>query len=249
MQKRLLHALDLAALGDWESAKRSLEEVDDPLVPRLLSLITEQQRREKERARTLAIARHELGNALSVAQANVEAMVDGVLEPTVERLSGIRDALQTCGSLLVDLKTNASPEPAEDARAESFNICELITTQAQLVSSIAESKNVRVSSKPCAVNDGNCMYRGDQHRIGHAVRHVLLSAVRFTPPGGSVSIGCIHPNDEILLSVQNAAVSARTESVGLAVFSKLLQTVGGHARLVSDDADSATFFISLPSVA
>jgi K+-sensing histidine kinase KdpD len=78
---------------------------------------------------------------------------------------------------------------------------------------------------------------------------VLLSAVRFTPPGGSITIGCIHPNDEILLSVQDAAVSARAESIGLAVFSKLLQTVGGHARIVNDDPDSATFFISLPSVA
>jgi signal transduction histidine kinase len=247
--QRLFHALDLAALGDWESAKLAVEDLDDPIVPRFLSLITEQQRREKERSRMLAIARHELGNALSIAQANVEAMVDGVLEPTVERLSDIRDALHTCGSLLVDLRKNTSPEATDDARTESFNICDLITHQAHLVSSIAESKNVGVASEPCAANDGSCTYRGDQQRISHAVRHVLLSAVRFTPPGGSVRIGCIHPNDEILLSVQNAAVSARTESVGLAVFSKLLQTVGGHARIVNDDPDSATFFISLPSVA
>lgn len=248
MEKRLLHALDLGALGDWESAKRSLEGVEDDMVPRLLSLMTEQQRREKERAQRLAIVRHELGNALSIAQANVEAMVDGVLEPTPERLNDIRDALQNCGALLFD-ERRTSPPAVVDLRTDAFNICELISTQAQLVSPIAESKNVRVGSAVCPSDDGSCTYQGDQHRIAQAIRHVLLSAVRFTPPGGSISIGCVHPNDEILLTVHNAAVSERAESAGLAAFSRLLQTVGGHARIINDDADSATFFISLPSVA
>jgi len=101
MQERVLHALDLGMLGDWEGAKRSLEQFDDPLVSRLLALITDQQRLEKERAETLAVARHELGNALSIAQANVEAMLDGLLEATPDRLAGIRDALQSCGASVV----------------------------------------------------------------------------------------------------------------------------------------------------
>ena len=64
MHERLLHALDLGMFGDWETAKRTLENLDDPLVPRLISLMTQQQRCERDRCEAQALARHELGNAL-----------------------------------------------------------------------------------------------------------------------------------------------------------------------------------------
>lgn len=249
MQKRLLHALDLAALGDWESAKRSLQDVDDPMVPRLLSLMTEQQRREKERAQRMQVVRHELGNALSIAQVNVEAMVDGLLEPTADRLAGIQKALHHCASFFAEGPRYSSPAIPDDANANAFNICELITTQVHFLTPVAAAKNVTITSAACAAGGESCMYRGDQHRTAQAIREVLLSAVRFTPPGGGITIGCVHPHDEILLTVHDASVSARTGSAGLAAFSRLLQAVGGHARIINDDPDSATFFISLPSVA
>ena len=249
MQKRLMHALDLAALGDWESAKRSLQDVDDPMVPRLVSLMTEQQRREKERAQRMQVVRHELGNALSIAQVNVEAMVDGLLEPTAERLAGIRSALHHCARFFTEGPRYSQPVVPDRAHAQTFNICELITAQVQFVAPVANSKNVTITSAACAASDKACMYRGDQDGTAQAVRQVLLSAVRFTPPGGAITIGCVHPHDEILLTVHDAAVSARAGTAGLAAFSRLLQNVGGHARMINDDADSATFFISLPSVA
>lgn len=82
----------------------SREETKDPIAYRLLVLITELQVRQSERERLQKMERHELGNALSIAQANLEAMVDGVLEITPERLHGIRESLRSAGALLVDIK-------------------------------------------------------------------------------------------------------------------------------------------------
>ena len=76
-------------LGDWDGAKRTLEDIDNPIVPRLMTLMTEQHKRERDRCNAQAIARHELGNALSIAQANVEGMMDGILEMTPDRLSDV----------------------------------------------------------------------------------------------------------------------------------------------------------------
>ena len=104
MDEKLLQALDLCMEDDWDGAKLSLEGLDGPAATRLAMLITLQQEREKNRRQTLAVARHELGNALSVAQGNLEAMVDGVLETTPERLRSIVDSLRTAGALVVDLK-------------------------------------------------------------------------------------------------------------------------------------------------
>lgn len=47
----------------------------------------------KKRGQDADRLRHEIGNLLTVAQANLEGMIDGVVEPTLDRLESIRDAL------------------------------------------------------------------------------------------------------------------------------------------------------------
>jgi len=247
MHERVLHALDLGMLGDWEGAKRSLDELDDPLVPRLITLMTEQQRREKERADAQVLARHELGNALSIAQAYVEAILDGLLEATPERLNEVRQALQTCGALLDDLHHQYKLMRENYTRAEIFDICNLVSAQVELISGIAQSKNVRVSFDRVGPEDAYCKaYRGDPERIGHAVRHVLLSSVRYTPPGGAISVDSVQQSGDILLTVHHALSNG--SNLGFSLVSKLLETVGGHARVTGEHGDGATLTISLPAV-
>lgn len=104
MDKNLLRALDLCMEEDWDGAKLSLEGLDDAAATRLAMLITLQQEREKNHLQTLNKARHELGNTLSVVQGNLEAMLDGVLETTPERLHAIADSLRRAGTVVLDLK-------------------------------------------------------------------------------------------------------------------------------------------------
>ncbi|HEY1866786.1 MAG TPA: hypothetical protein VGG70_00725 [Candidatus Cybelea sp.] len=44
--------------------------------------------------------RHQLGNLLAVALANVEGMIDGLVEPTPARLESLADALRRASDLL-----------------------------------------------------------------------------------------------------------------------------------------------------
>ncbi|HZZ64680.1 MAG TPA: hypothetical protein VFE17_04215 [Candidatus Baltobacteraceae bacterium] len=245
--ERLLHALDLAILGDWDSGKRVLEDADDPVVARLVALMTEEQRREKERADRIVLARHELGNALSVAQANVEGMVDGVLEPTPERLASIRDALQSCGAFLMDLRKEVPRGNERDELPAPFNICELLSHQAQLVSTVAQAKRVLVVSSVCEVSGPACIYVGDRAAVAQTVRDVLLTAVRLTPPGGEIRAGFAHPRGELLLSISEPPDGEAALPVA-ATFVHLLGTLGGQTRAVDYDGRSS-FFITLPALA
>jgi hypothetical protein len=45
-------------------------------------------------------ARHELGNLLAVALANVEGMLDGLVEPTHSKLEALADALRRARDIL-----------------------------------------------------------------------------------------------------------------------------------------------------
>lgn len=45
-------------------------------------------------------ARHELGNLLTIALANVEGMLDGLVEPTPSKLEALADALRRARDIL-----------------------------------------------------------------------------------------------------------------------------------------------------
>lgn len=59
---------------------------------------------EKRAGRAKSL-RHEIGNMLTIAQANLEGMLDGVVEPTLERLESVRDALAAASDHLKTLSS------------------------------------------------------------------------------------------------------------------------------------------------
>ena len=103
MNVDLVRALDLAAARDWAGAAAELQHHDDPAAARLKALFAALEREDESRRRTTARLRHEIGNSLTIVQANLEGVIDGVLEPTTERLAGMRDALASAAAALEDL--------------------------------------------------------------------------------------------------------------------------------------------------
>ncbi|HEY9179335.1 MAG TPA: hypothetical protein VIO32_01370 [Candidatus Baltobacteraceae bacterium] len=81
----LARALDAAEGGDLNSARAVLESMRDDY---------------ENRAANARKARHDLGNLLSIAQASVEAMIDGVAPVTAARLDRVRELLSNARQLL-----------------------------------------------------------------------------------------------------------------------------------------------------
>ncbi len=104
MSDQLIRALDRAAASDWDGARAALQPPDDLPAVRLLAFIADIERREDDRRRSNATLRHEIGNALAIVQANLEGVIDGVLEPSGARLASMREALASAGALLEGLR-------------------------------------------------------------------------------------------------------------------------------------------------
>jgi hypothetical protein len=51
--------------------------------------------------------RHEIGNQLAIALANVEGIIDGLVPPTVGRLEAVAEALRRARELLEQLRDGA----------------------------------------------------------------------------------------------------------------------------------------------
>ena len=175
MQEKVLHALDLCMLGDLHGAKQMLENENDPAAERLLALITTLQEDRKQREDLQKMGRHELGNALSIAQANLEAMIDGVLDITPQRLRGIRDSLRTAGALLVDLRESPLPVPDQKPGKTTFDLSELLGAQIAMARSVGEPKNVGIA-------------QGDPESFARQFREALIAAVRRAGPGEKIRL-------------------------------------------------------------
>jgi len=82
---RLSEAIQNARDGDWSQLER---------------FSTDLEKDERERREAHAHLRHEIGNLLSIAQASIEGIADGVVTATPERLRSIREALVLAGDAL-----------------------------------------------------------------------------------------------------------------------------------------------------
>lgn len=102
----LSRAIELIAAGREKEAHSVLK-----------ALLDDWRGEERERMRKLSEARHEIGNALSIAQASIEAMLDGVVGITDQRLNRLRDILSSVSGSMYELTAcgdlSAAHEPAE----------------------------------------------------------------------------------------------------------------------------------------
>ncbi|HVA38181.1 MAG TPA: HAMP domain-containing sensor histidine kinase [Candidatus Dormibacteraeota bacterium] len=273
--ERLLHGIDALLIDRPVDARANFEsllrDVDDPLAERLLQLTLLLERRERLHQRFLSTLRHEIGNPLSIAQANLEGIIDGVLEPDRERLMGVLNAVQAAGALLGDMARE--PRDAEEMmpiKLESFNICALMSAHAASVSGAASAKGVQLIYRECGITErGECMnFRGDARRVGQVLQNVLLNAVRYTPPGGRIELDCDNAEGDLIVVVSDTGPGipaaeiphvfeagfrgARSEKskgsgLGLSVVADLLKKLGGSARVLSNEGEGTTFVISLPA--
>lgn len=273
---RVLHALDLFILGDYDSAKALLESESDDVAQRVFFLVCELEQRAVLRTRSNAVSRHEIGNALTVARANVEGIADGVLEPTTDRYNGVREALASASMMVAEIGRPPTDPMIPVIRLESFNICALIHAQIEAISAMAKAKRVNVHFAQCSEHEvvrqlnSACMhFRGDPFRIGQILRNLLLNAVRYTPPDGSVRLSCdIEDPTALRVHIQDTGPGISVDhhdqifdygfrikpsespggGLGLFVVSTLLNALDGEIRVSESNAHGTTFDIRLPVV-
>lgn len=238
----LLHAIDLALVQDWNEAKSLAESLDGPVANRLFLLLAEIEDREAGRAQQLANVRHEIGNALSIARANLEGIIDGLLEPTEDRLNSLLAALGSASAMLDDLRRPVHQRSSDVVRMEPFDIAALIEAHVAAVAELANAKNVTISYAWSHKNAHSVSYNGDPSRVGRILRDVLLNCIRYTPPNGEINVRCEADDRTLRLYIHNH--HAHSE---LPFLNKLLKSIGAHARLDQHEGDGRNVLaIDLP---
>lgn len=224
--------------------------------------------RDRElRQNMVADIAHELRTPLSIIQGNVEAMLDGVLEPDKENLSSLHQETLLLARLVEDLRTLSLAEAGQlrfqprslDLRDLSSQVIEGFQTQ-------LDSKRISVALE---VPSHLPQAWADPDRTAQVLRNLLSNAVRYTPEGGRIILRLASEADRISVSVEDTGPGippedlphvfdrfyrvdrSRTRStggsgLGLAIVKQLVEAQGGRVWAESRLSRGSTFSFYLP---
>ena len=205
---------------------------------------------------------HELRTPLAVLRSQLEALQDGVLAPSPDLVASLHDETLRLGRLVADLETMTSADGvAFSLRRESLDLADVVASAVtDLDHRFAEQRlQLLPRLSPALV----C---GDETRLRQVVTNLLTNALKFVPPGGSVSVTTGEGSGVAELTVaddgpgippedldrvfdrfyRGAHARAGGSGIGLAVVASLVEAHGGDVRASNLASGGACFRVRLP---
>jgi signal transduction histidine kinase len=141
-------------------------------------------KQELLRKRLTSDVAHELRTPVATLQSHMEAMIDGIWEPDVERLRSCQEEIVRIGKMVGDLEKLARYE-SENATLEReyFNLSELVKRQLQNFENEFLIKNITADFK-----GSEEVIFADRDKISQVVVNLLSNALKYTQSGGRVQV-------------------------------------------------------------
>ncbi len=230
------------------------------------------RRLEQSRRHLVADIAHELGTPLSVLQANLEGMLDGLVEPSTDRLAALHTQTRLLSRLVEDLRDLSLAQAGRLVlQLRSADLEALVADAVAAVAPYASEKSITIRS---ALSGGIPHVRVDRERIAQVIHNLLDNAIRYTPAGGTVTVGTgaadlgagsreirlwvsdtgpgIPPEEEervferFYRSDPSRSRASGGSGLGLAIVKSLVEAHGGRAWASGRPGEGSTFTIALP---
>ena len=222
---------------------------------------------EKLRRRLMVDVAHELRTPLTVTRTQIEAIADGILEPTPERLTLCVNEMTRLADLIGNIDVLSRIE------GETLRLDLEITDMKKFLEYVAES------FKPVFAKAGinltaeleTVKCEIDREKFRHVIDNLLSNALRYTDAGGNVTLRLYARDDDAVIEVADTGIGIAPEDlpniferfwradesrtrvtggsgVGLAIVKATVEAHGGKISAVSKKGEGTCFIVKLKRV-
>jgi PAS domain S-box-containing protein len=226
------------------------------------------------KAKFLSMMSHDLRTPLTAIDGNAQLLATGfhgaLTEEQHEALREIREACATQMTLIGDILEFARLDSGHvQIQAREVDVADVIARAEALIRVQAGDAGLALTI------DGSCddtAVIADPNRLQQILLNLLTNALKFTPPGGAISIACERDGDRIRVRVRDTGIGIPTEhlqrifspfvqvnvssshaaatsgvGLGLAISRDLARAMKGDVTAESAPGSGSTFTIDLPA--
>ena len=230
---------------------------------------TSLENQERLRRRLTTDMAHELRTPLANVSSHLEAILEGVWEPTEKRLQGCYDELMRISGIVTDL------EKMRQIEGENLIFDKEPVDLFKLVRAVRGAFEPELLKKRltcsicCTSGDVPVPVPGNEKRLHQVVFNLLSNAVKYSNEDGHIFIKLETSHSHVLLTVEDQGTgiskeelpfvferfyrtdSSRTRKtggagIGLAIAKSIVLAHGGKIWAESEEGKGSRFFLSLP---
>ncbi len=154
---------------------------------------------DRRRRNLTADVAHELRTPLHVIQGNLEGVLDGVYEPTPAHIEATLSETRLLARLIEDLRVLSLAEAGELPLAvEVVDLHDLLTDVQTSFSGQAEAAGIELR---VGLPAERLTVRGDAGRLDQVLSNLVANALRYTPPGGRITLAAQQAENGVQISV------------------------------------------------
>ncbi len=225
---------------------------------------------EQRRTRLLGEVGHEMRTPLTVIDATVEGMIDGILprdEASLDKLSGETRRLRRLADDLSAL--SRAEEGRLELRSVHADVCAVVTSAAERLRAQADDSGIHFQ----IITPPSLIAHIDPDRIAQVVTNLVGNALHATTAGGHVRVEVRAAGDQATITVSDDGVGLATEDlervferfyrahpraaerqngetgsgIGLTISRNIVEAHGGQVTATSPGVGrGATFTVRLP---
>ena len=221
---------------------------------------------EMLRRRLTSDVAHELRTPVANVSSNIEAIIEGALEPTNERLSSCYNELERITGIITELEKLRQIEGENMIlHIGHVDIYELAKEVKLIFENEMSKKNIR-----CDIIGEHIDVCIDKDKMSHVLNNLISNAVKYTDNYGNIQITFIQENENVVITVKDNGCGIddndiqyiferfyRTDKsrnrstggagIGLTITRAIVQLHGGTIHVESKKGVGSLFKVTIPA--
>ncbi|MDQ7787375.1 MAG: PAS domain-containing sensor histidine kinase [Thermodesulfovibrionales bacterium] len=243
------------------------KEIGSQMILLAIEDITKFRKLERERKNILSMFAHDMKNPALISEGFLSRLILGktgaLTEEQQDYLKIIHSELNKLSQLISDFLQFSRFEAIEYKPVPApFNLEEEIRKNIEAEKVEAEKKKIIIGLEHLDIITP--IVNADAAMVNRVIRNLLVNAIKYTDPGGSVTIKISDRGNEILVSVKDTGIgilgkhlpyifdtfyragNSKGSGLGLSIARTIIEGHGGRIWAESIPANGSTFSFTLP---